>query len=152
MIPERIVDFLKGPVIINFSSRNIDLRPTFSRTVGLIVSDDRKNITFYVHESFSKDLLKNLNENGRIALLAGTHPSHETYQFKGSFVSSRDTNDNDIEVQENFRKLVVAHFSQFGVPENFFINMPSSPGLAITFEVQDIFDQTPGPGAGKKIT
>lgn len=151
MIPEKLVDFLKSPVVINFATRNADLQSTFSRTVGVIVSENREDMTFFIHESFAKTMLANLNDNGRIAILAGSFPSHECYQFKGSYISSRNIKNTEIEFQEKYRKILCDYYSPLGLPENFFLNMPSSPGLAVTFSVEDIFVQTPGPGAGKKI-
>ena len=151
MIPEKLVDFMNSPVIIILGTRNNELQPAFNRSVGVNVSEDRETMTVYVYEPFAEVILKNLNENGRIAVIAVTLPSHETYQFKGAFVSSRKTIIKDIEIQENYRKKVLDHFTPLGLPENFLRNMPYKPGIAVTFRVEDIFVQTPGPGAGKKI-
>ncbi len=115
------------------------------------MSEDRKTMTVFVFEPFADVILKNLNDNGRISLIAASMPSHETYQFKGAYVSSRKTENKDLELQENYRNKLLEHFIPFDFPENFIRNMPYNPGIAVTFRVEEIFVQTPGPGAGKKI-
>jgi len=80
--------------------------------------------------------------------------SHEAYQFKGTFLSSRPTDEADIARQEAFRLRFLDSLRQ-GYPEE--IARPLSlgfayrPGVAITFRVEEIFRQTPGPGAGEKL-
>jgi hypothetical protein len=151
MIPERLVEFLHGPVIIDVGTRNEKLHPTFNRVVGLKVNPDREALTFFVYEPHADQLVRNLHDNGRIALLAGILPSHETYQLKGVFVSLRPTDERDIAIQEIYRDKAVSHYKLVGVPEALFRSMPYKPGLAITFRVEELFVQTPGPGAGQKI-
>ncbi len=151
MIPKKLVDFMNGPVIINIGARNNQLQPAFNRSVGAIVSEDRETMTVFVFEPFADVILKNLNDNGRISLIAASMPSHETYQFKGAYVSSRKTENKDLELQENYRNKLLEHFKPFDFPENFIRNMPYNPSIAVTFRVEEIFVQTPGPGAGKKI-
>lgn len=151
MIPEKLVDFMNSPVIIELGTRDNKLNPAFNRSVGAMVSEDRETMTVFIYEPFADVMLKNLNENGRVALIAGVFPSHETYQFKGAFVASRKTENKDFEMQENYRNKILDHYMPLGFPENFFRNLPYKPGIAVTFHVEDIFVQTPGPGAGEKI-
>ena len=152
MIPERLVEFINGPVAMSVGTRDEKLNPHANLAMGAIVNQDRETITFYIPEIMSEKILKNLNDNSRIALTISEPISHETYQFKGAYVSSRKSEEKDIAFQEDFRDKLISLNKKFGRPEKIVKNFVYKPSMAVTFRVEDIFNQTPGPGAGKKIT
>ena len=153
MIPDQIVEFVQGPSFLQLGTRDADLCPTHTAAVGAVVHDDRRTVTVFVPAARAGRALEHLRQNGRVALGAG-QMSHEAYQFKGTFLSSRPTDEADIARQEAFRLRFLESVRQ-GYPEE--IARPLSlgfayrPGVAITFRVEEIFRQTPGPGAGEKL-
>ena len=112
-------------------------------------------------------LIKNIFEdNGRFALLVLGSPRgpkvseppspatdyHECYQFKGDYVASQPAGDSHIRVAEQTRKRFQNLFNPlFGFSEEGSAAYIRKPGVAVTFKVREIFDQTPGPGAGRRI-
>ena len=152
MIPEKLVEFINGPILMVVGTRDEKLCPSVNRVFGAIVNAGRETITFFVPEILSEKMLRNLTDNGRIALLISEPISHETYQFKGAYISSRKSNDEEIAFQDAYFHKILSHLPKFGVPEEYWNTLIYKPSLAVTFRVEDIFDQTPGPGAGKKIT
>ena len=48
MIPEKVVEFIQGPVFIYAGTRDEKLRPAYTWAVGAIVNPDRETVTFYV--------------------------------------------------------------------------------------------------------
>jgi len=152
MIPEKLVEFLQGPVVMNVGTRDEKLHPFLNWVIGVKVNADRETITFFVHEPQSERMLRNLKDNGRVALVAAEVPSHETYQFKGAYVSSRKSDDHDLALQEIYREKLIAHFKPLGeIWEEYWGGIAYTPSVAMTFRVEQIFVQTPGPGAGNKI-
>jgi hypothetical protein len=166
MIPEEITRFLEGATVAYAGTRDDKLVPQIHQVSGLIVGPDRQTITCLIPDDHSETLIRSLEDNGRFALLvvgsttgpkASKPPNpavdyHECYQFKGDYVGSRRAADGDISVvyqtrrrfQELFRPL-------FGFSEEASAAYIRRSGVAVTFRVQEIFDQTPGPGAGRRI-
>ena len=155
MIPERIVEVIHGPAIMHAATRDERLHPDQTFVIGAVVHPDREAITFFVPESRSELILNNLNHNGKVALAVGL-ATHEAYQLKGVFISSRPTDEKDHVVQEIYRAKVLSSMLQAGYPEQIarplILGFVYQPGVAITFRVEEIFLQTPGPDAGKKIS
>jgi len=123
--------------------------------IGAIVHPDRETITFFIPESRSKRILRDLSNNGRVALAVGL-ATHEAYQLKGVYLSSRPTDAKDRAVQEIYRSKVLSALIQAGYPEQiakpYVLGFMYQPGMGITFRVEEIFLQTPGPEAGKKLS
>jgi hypothetical protein len=136
-------------------TRNERLRPAQTYVIGAVVHPDRETVTFFVPESRSERILGDLKSNGRVALAVGL-PTHEAYQLKGSYVSSRPTDAKDRAVQEIYRSKLLSALLQAGYPEQivkpYILGLAYQPGVAITFRAEEIFLQTPGPEAGKKIS
>jgi hypothetical protein len=154
MIPERVVEVLRGPAFLHVGTRDADLRPTHAFPLGVVVGDDRVTVTFFINEWRAKRILGDLGNNGRVAFAAGLL-SHEAYQLKGVYLSSRPATDDEIAFQESHRAKLCAELSK-GLPkevaEGLFLGLACRPSVAITFRVEEVFVQTPGPGAGSKMT
>jgi hypothetical protein len=154
MIPERVVEVLRGPAFLHVGTRDADLRPTHAFPLGVVVGDDRQTVTFFINEWRAKRILSDLGNNGRVAFAAGLL-SHEAYQLKGVYLSSRPATDDEIAFQESHRAKLCAQLTQWfpkEVAEGLFLGLACRPSVAITFRVEEVFLQTPGPGAGAKIT
>ena len=153
MIPDRVVEILDGPAFIQVGTRDADLRPAHTVVIGAVVHDDRQTVTFFVPESRSQRLLSDLRDNGRVAV-GCAWVSHEAYQLKGTYLSSRPTTDEDLARQEACRRKLVTAVRQV-FPEEIArpltLGFAYHPGVAVTFRVEEIFLQTPGPDAGTKI-
>src|SRR2546429_4232723 len=83
-------------------TRDAPLRPARAWVIGAVVHADRQTVTFFVPESRSARVLSDLQDNGRVALGLGL-ASHEAYQLKGTYVSSRPTGAENIALQETYR-------------------------------------------------
>ena len=152
-MPDRVVEVLRGPAIMFVGTRDAGLRPAHTWAVGAIVHDDRRTVTFFVPQSRSARLLSDLRDNGRVAFDFGW-VSHEAYQLKGVYLSSRPATDEDVDRQEAYRKTLLAAVGQ-AYPEEiarrYSFGFAYKPGLAVTFRVDEVFLQTPGPGAGTRM-
>lgn len=154
MLPDRVIDVIHGPAIMYAGTRDERLRPAQTFVIGAIVHPDRETITFFVPQGRSGRILSDLEHNGRVALAVGL-PTHEAYQVKGTYVSARPTDAKDRTTQEIYRAKLLSALLQAGYPEQivkpFVLEFVYHPGVAITFRAEEIFLQTPGPEAGKKI-
>lgn len=155
MIPDRIVEVIHGPAFMHAGTHNEKLRPAHTFVIGAVVHPDRETLTFFVPESRSERILSDLKSNGKVALAVGL-VTHEAYQLKGVYVASRPTDAKDLAVQEIYRAKLLSALLQAGYPEQIarplVLGMAYQPAVAITFRAEEIFLQTPGPEAGKKIS
>ena len=153
MIPDRVVEVLRGPAVMLVGSRDAGLRPAHTVAVGAIVHDDRRTVTFFVPESRSARLLSDLRDNGRVAFSFGW-VSHEAYQLKGAYLSARPTAADDVARQETYRAALL-EAAREAYPEEiarpFALGAAYHPGVAVTFRVEEVYVQTPGPGAGARM-
>jgi hypothetical protein len=153
VIPTRVVELLRGPSVMHAGTRDAALRPAHSQVTGAIFHDDRETVTFFVSESQARRIASNLEQNGRVALTIA-QTSHEAYQLKGAYVSSRPTADSDYALQDSYRTEMISALTKFWPEEMvkpMILGHAYRPGVAITFRVEEIFQQTPGPGAGDKL-
>src|SRR2546421_8693905 len=97
-------------------TRDAHLRPAHAWVIGAVVHADRQTVTFFVPESRSARVLSDLQDNGRVALGLGL-ASHEAYQLKGTYVSSRPTGAEDIALQETYRTEWLAAALPAGHPD-----------------------------------
>ena len=153
MIPERVVEVLHGPAFIQVGTRDAALRPAHTWAIGAVVHDDRQTVTLFVPESRAARLLGDLRDNGRVAC-AFAWASHEAYQVKGTYVSSRPVTDEDSARQEAYRAKLLGAVRQV-YPEEIarplVLGFAYRPGVAVTFRAEEVFLQTPGPGAGTRM-
>jgi len=150
-----VVEVLQGPSWIQIGTRDEALRPAHTMVVGALVHDDRRTVTVFVPAARSERVLRDLTENGRIAVGVAL-VSHEAYQLKGTYVSSRPTNDTERACQEARRAALLASALEFGFPATIArpltMGLAYTPGVAITFRAEEVFLQTPGPGAGTRLS
>ena len=153
MIPDRVVEVVTGPSVLWVGTRDAELRPNHAYVNGLVVHDDRETITFFVVEKRARAILANVENNRRVALACG-QATHEAYQLKGTFLSSRPATDEDYAAQEAYRANLWPELARFW-PEEIvkaqILGAAYKPSVGITFRVEEVFLQTPGPGAGSKI-
>ena len=154
MIPDRVVELLHGPAFMQVGTRDAQLHPVHAFVIGAVAHADRETVTVFIPEARSARVLSNLQDNGRVALGISL-ASHEAYQLKGTYLSSRPTGDEDIALQETYRTKLHAAARQAGYPEEIArpltLGFAYRPGVAITFRAEEIFLQTPGPGAGNPM-
>ena len=154
MIPKHVITLFQQPPMMSSSSRDDQLQPYILRVFGAVIHPDLTTITFFVPQKRSERMIANLENNGRIALTAVSPVTFETYQLKGSMISWRPSNEADHQAQDIYLAQVKERLSEAGFPKeahdwNFW---HSKPSLVITFRVESVFGQTPGPGTGNEIS
>jgi len=150
MIPEITFTVIKEG-FGHFGTASNNKMPSHTDTLGASISDDKKELTFFARKSLSEQVLANLAENGRATIFIGV-ASHEAYQFKGQFVESRPLTSHEKELSEKNRNNFIEVMSGFGLPKPAIERLFGvEPDIGITVRVEDIFVQTPGPEAGKRL-
>ena len=151
MLPNRIVDFVQGPYLMVVSTRDDRLFPCGDWAFGAMAQAEHDSVTIFLPDALHEANIRNARSNGKIALVMGHDDGHETYQLKGDYIRDRPCTDEDRAIQEVYRmKLVTKWKPEMGeLIERIVERLPYAKSTALTFRVREIFDQTPGPNAGR---
>jgi hypothetical protein len=153
-IPARILRFLEQFANLAFAgTRSRDLVPGGHRVSGWLVNSGGTTLTALISQHFTDHLIQSLEENGEFALTVEEFPSHETYQFKGKYLRHRQVQAEDIQAVDRIRDRFLQRLRHLytDAPEPLLNAYIQPPGLAVEFEVHEVFVQTPGPGAGARL-
>jgi hypothetical protein len=138
------VEHLHGAIFAYIGTRNSTLIPNTQMVQGVLVSPDREDVTVFLLESQSEVVLQNLMDNGRFALTAANPLTFETYQFKGSFMTSYHSDAKDVAIQRIcVDKLNAAIKPLWSAPSERKHLMTRNPLISIVLRVEEIFEQTP---------
>ena len=85
--------------------------------------------------------------NGRLAVCFSA-VDHRSYQVKGRMKRVRDADEHDRSSIERYRDALAQHYGAVGMPPRLTYRICHWPAHAVSLEVETIFLQTPGPGAG----
>lgn len=156
-IGDELKTFLEGPVSVLVGTRDSRLAPEITRAWGPRVSDDRRRVSLCVPRATSGKTLDNLEANGEIAVTFSLPTNYRTFQLKGRHASASEPDDTDLAVVERHRNAFAEANEPLGQPrqriEAFWgCEIETSAVLVkILFAPEQIFDQTPGPGAGRSL-
>jgi hypothetical protein len=154
-IPGVLLRFLERASIAYAGTRDRGLVPHFHWVAGWRTERDPGRLSFFVAPPFEARLLQDVTQCPRIALTIESIGPHETYQFKGSFAGSRKPASADHAAFEQCRgrfvRDVTAIEKRFNFTARTLERYVGDAALVVTLEVQEIFLQTPGPGAGRRL-
>jgi hypothetical protein len=151
MIPQQVFDLLQTGVSVVVGTRDASLAPESTRAWGIRVSEDRASVIVFLTEAISRKTLQNLRENGQIAISCTRPTDHQACQIKGRLRTIRPADQRDGESSRRWHRDFVEELVAIGVPAELGEAWITEPALAVDIEVTDVFEQTPGPGAGEKV-
>jgi hypothetical protein len=154
-IPGVLRRFLERASIAYAGSRSRELVPHFHWVCGWLVEPDQTSIAFLVSEPFGERLLQDTAECPRLALTVEHIGPHETYQFKGAFAGTRPPGEAERAAFEACRERAIRDITaietRFDFPRETLARYYGEPALVVLLRVEEVFLQTPGPGAGRRL-
>jgi hypothetical protein len=150
-LSDEVLELLSSGVDAIIATRDAALVPECTVGMGLRVHRDRWNITVFLAKTLAETTLRNLADNGQIAVTFCRPIDHNSVQLKGRCTGVRDSGPADREVQEVYRGAFAEQLAAFGLPRAVTRRFAWWPSVAIDIEVDEVFGQTPGPGAGERI-
>lgn len=151
MIPDWIITLLHTGVSVMVGTRDAVLMPECTRAWGIRIAQDRGTVTILLAETFAGKTLDNLGENGMIAVTCSRPTDHLTCQLKGRVRSIKPVTSIDQELSRRWHRDFSAELNAVGGASILSEGWIVEPTVAVDIDVTDVFDQTPGPGAGKKV-
>ncbi len=141
---------LEGLSVIAVGTRDTDLQPSCVYAVG-IAFEAMGLLTVYVPETAGAEALRNIAENGAVAAVFEKPMTHKTVQVKGRCVAMRPAGDADREAVDGWAERFAEDVIAVGVPIPHARRIRRWPCRAVTLEVTDVFEQSPGPRAGERL-
>lgn len=151
MIPQPIVEFLKTGISVMVGTRDTSLMPECTRAWGIEVGAGRGAVTVFLSEAFAGKTIENLRGNGNIAVTCTRPTDHTTCQLKGRVLSIKPATKAHRGVSRRWHRDFIAELRAIGVPSALGEAWIAEPTVAVEIAVTEVFDQTPGPGAGRRI-
>ncbi len=146
-----MIEVLEGGVSILIGTCDSEMRPVVARGVGASVSPDRTERTVYLHEAWGAQGLANLRAHGEIAVGFSRPFDHFAVQIKGTCTRFLSPSEGDRRVVDRYHATYGEQLYMVGFPRCTTKRFVFWPAIGVTFTVRDIFLQTPGPGAGKRL-
>lgn len=150
-ISQDLADFFEGGLSILVGSAAPDNRPECMRAAGTLVDRASDRITIFIPAAGADRTIENLRKSGRIAVTFSRPHDHRTCQVKGRVLNIGKSTREDEKVQERWLGGFVEQLAIVGVSRASARRWRLYPSHAVEFAVEELFDQTPGPGAGRKL-
>ena len=156
-ISPELKTLIEGPVSVLVGTRDSRLVPEIARAWGPRFSEDRQSVSLCVPLATSRKTLDNLEANGQIAVAFAHVANYTAFQLKGRHAKTAEPDSTDLDAVERHRDAFAALTVSLGQPRNSFDAFwkaeieTSSVFIKIVFAPEQVFNQTPGPGAGRKV-
>lgn len=151
--PAHIAMVAKGVSAI-VASRDAALRPSLMRAVGSRISADGRDVTVYLRRSQSEQLLSDIAQTGEIAVVFSVPSTHQTLQLKARQATQRPATQEDLPVLQAYLRSMEEEVGRVGYGARYVAAMLAAPlhdVVAVRFQPDAAFDQTPGPRAGAAL-
>jgi Pyridoxamine 5'-phosphate oxidase len=151
LTPE-LVEFVHSGVAVGIATRDERMRPAFARAWGPRVSADRRSLTVCVSTAEGSAMRANLEGNGAVALGFCPPTIAKAVQLKGIAVVLGEPGPDAVEWVEQHVSAFRAECGRIGVPPDVADRMSEdSTWVRISVAIDEGFDQTPGPTAGRRL-
>lgn len=146
-----LVEFLTSGVSLLVGTRDHDNVPACARAMGASIAADRRSLTVYVPVATAERTLANLRDNGRIAITFSRVIDLRGVQIKGQCVGTRASTAEDEPLQQQYAHAFFGALEEIGIPRATSSRWAVTPSVAIEVRPETLFEQTPGPSAGRVV-
>jgi len=151
-LSDELIAFLAQGVSLLVGTCDASRTPHSLRATGMRIHDDRRHATVYLPAVTSRNTVTDVAVNPRVAVLASLPLDHRSLQLKGA-VTRVGTAPGEA---QPFIEEYLAGFGRVlevvGMPYEVITNLSHWPSVALEFSVDELYVQTPGPGAGARLT
>ena len=152
MLDPAVIEFIHGGVAVGVATRDDDLKPEFARGWGPQVAADGRSLRLCVTAPEGSQMRANLELNGAVAVGFSPPTIARAVQVKGVASRVGDPEAADLDRVERHVRSFVAEAERIGAPAELSLRMFVGTGLvAVGFSIDEVFDQTPGPTAGRRL-
>jgi hypothetical protein len=147
-----IVELMESGCSLIVGTVDADGLPDATRGWGALVLDGGAQIRLLLAANAAVTV-RNLRSTGRIALTATNFATYESVQVKGVVLAVEEATEADRARFERFCAACEETLHEITeAPIELLMRMEPSGVVACVMTADELFDQTPGPGAGKCLT
>lgn len=151
-----ILALLAGPVAISVAGRNAALRPSVAHAYGCRALDGGARLRVFVLRSEAGQVMADIAANGEIATVYSDVRSFRSVQIKGHSARLEDFDADDEKQRKTHYRITADELVALGysapLAHGYFSTPAKADFVTVEFTPSDVFRQTPGPGAGAKLT
>jgi len=154
ILPMDVIAFLQAGVSITAGSRDARHVPSMARVLACRVADDGATVHVWLVRSQSEQLLLDCHASGQVAAVFSQPTTHRTLQLKGRFIDAAEAEPSALELIDEHRRLFAEELAQIGFGYGFagaMVDTLGQPLVVIRFSARELYDQTPGPDAGRRL-
>lgn len=155
LLTEDVARFMQSGISISVASRDVRRVPSLARAAGCYVSADYQQVTLLLLPSQARQLLADISSSGVIAVVFSSPSTNRTLQVKGGLLALHDASAADREIAAKQREAFANVLIPLGYAHDlaFAVHCRDAKDMtAVTFTPTDLFEQTPGPRAGTRLT
>jgi hypothetical protein len=146
------IEFLESGCSLVVGTVASDGAPFVTRGWGIKVAEPDQDCVHLVLDARDVVTLDNLDATGRVALTAAHVPTLRAKQFKGRAADVLPAGDEDRATVEQFcEAFFSAVVASDGTDRRFLERLVPLDFVACDVMIDEIYDQTPGPGAGSAV-
>ena len=146
-----MIELVESGVSTIVGSRDANLRPECTRGLGATVAPDGESVSVILYEPLAGRMLDNLRDNGLIAVTFSRIFDHRSIQLKGKVRTIRKGTPEDEAISDRYLNAFAEAVSLAGLPRSVVRRVHTKPSIVIELEPTDIFLQTPGKDAGRRM-
>ncbi len=150
-VPPDLLTLFDEPTIMHLGTRNAALEPIETLAFGVELVGDGREVTVFVPAVLSPLSLANLRDNGQLALNIVRPTDHRSLQLKGVWLGERRTTEADQQRLARYGDSLTEELGLVGIPRSIWRRLLWWPAVALRVEVREVFVQTPGRGAGRRL-
>jgi hypothetical protein len=154
LLSSEIAAFLEGGQLISLASRDVDYRPSMASALACRVAADLRSLTILLPRMQAWQLLADVAGSGRLAAVFSQPRSHRSIQIKARNAIESVPDSNDIALIASQTESAALALKSVGYDADLLgVMFEYAVGdlTAIELEVDEIFDQSPGPRAGQRL-
>lgn len=151
LISDDVAETLILGVACVVATRDDRLQPEIARAWGIELDRDAARLEVCIRGEPDCRTLANLRDNGQLAMNVTQPTTYRSLQFKGhATVLGPPTEEQLARAQEHLTRFS-AEAVQVGVPVQLAPRWMGKLCAAIALDIEQVFDQTPGAGAGRRL-
>lgn len=151
LIAKDLAVFLESGLSFTVATRDDELQTTGIRAWAARVRRDRTGLTLFLHAPAAAATLRNLERHPELAVCVDRPSDNCACQLKGRFVAARPARAAErAEVERQFANFQ-AELEAIGIPRAMTAGWAHWPCVAVGMLVTELYEQTPGPGAGEPL-
>jgi hypothetical protein len=151
LIDAELKDYIESGVAVAVGTADASGRPHITWGWGPRLGDGPSVLTVFIETARAAPTLDDLRQTGKIAVTMGHPVTYRSIQFKGRWLRAAEADAEDRAWVQRHREAFATSTALVGDPPEVIRNLWTHEVMRVDFQVEQAFDQTPGPNAGQPL-